>query len=99
MVGADSYRWIGPGSAVASGRDFGETVWVTWRENRDGAYHIYLRRSVDGGATWLPEQELTHTNTGDPKVRAGENGGGVACAARTGQDHGAAVDRWPCHLR
>lgn len=52
----------------------GEAVWVTWRDNRDGAYHIFLRRSVDGGATWLSEQELTHTNTGDPTICAGENG-------------------------
>ncbi len=52
----------------------GEAVWVTWRDNRDGAYHIYLRRSVDRGTTWLSEQELTHTNTGDPTICAGEDG-------------------------
>lgn len=52
----------------------GESVWVTWRDNRDGAYHVYLRRSTDGGATWSSEQEVTRTNTGDPTVCAGDNG-------------------------
>lgn len=52
----------------------GKSVWVTWRDNRDGPYHVYLRRSLDGGATWAPEQEVTRTNTGDPTVCAGDNG-------------------------
>jgi len=49
-------------------------VWVMWRDNRSGPYQVYLRRSVDGGVTWLEEQVMARPNTGDPTVCAGENG-------------------------
>lgn len=52
----------------------GESVWVTWRDNRAGPYQVYLRRSVDGGETWLDEQVMARPNTGDPTVCAGDNG-------------------------
>ena len=52
----------------------GDSVWVTWRDNRSGPYQVYLRRSVDGGVTWLEEQVMARPNTGDPTVCAGDNG-------------------------
>ena len=52
----------------------GNNVYVTWRDNRNGAYQVYLRRSTDGGKTWLTEQVVGAANTGDPTVCTGDNG-------------------------
>jgi hypothetical protein len=32
----------------------GEAVYVVWQDDRNGLADIYLNRSTDGGATWLP---------------------------------------------
>lgn len=53
----------------------GSKVWVTWRDNRRGGpYRVYLRRSNDGGKTWLAEQEITHEVSGDPSVCSAGDG-------------------------
>lgn len=40
----------------------GQNVWVTWQDERAGQVPhrpaIYLRQSVDGGASWQPEQRI-----------------------------------------
>ncbi|NOZ05028.1 MAG: exo-alpha-sialidase [Chloroflexi bacterium] len=33
-------------------------VFVSWRDNRDGAHNIYAARSEDGGAHWLSESRV-----------------------------------------
>ncbi len=33
---------------------FGESVYVTWSDSRNGDNDIYFNRSLDGGITWLP---------------------------------------------
>jgi len=37
----------------------GSKVYVVWEDNKPGYYEIYLRRSLDGGNSWLAEQRLT----------------------------------------
>lgn len=32
----------------------GNSVFVTWEDQRDGGRDVYFNRSADGGATWLP---------------------------------------------
>lgn len=52
----------------------GSSIYVTWRDNRDGPYRVYFRFSNDGGTTWQPEQVIGGDQTGDPTVCAGDNG-------------------------
>jgi hypothetical protein len=55
-VAATSYN---NSRAVAASHD---TVHVTWRDQRDGNYEIYYKRSVDCGLSWGEDVRLT-TNT------------------------------------
>lgn len=38
----------------------GDTVYVTWYDNRDGNLEIYCKRSTDGGLTWEADTRLTN---------------------------------------
>ncbi|MFH0847733.1 MAG: sialidase family protein [Chloroflexota bacterium] len=38
----------------------GDTLYVVWRDNRDGKYEIYYKRSTDGGQSWSTDRKLTH---------------------------------------
>lgn len=75
----------------------GANVYVTWRDNRGGGpYRVYLRRSTDGGTTWLPEQVLTLEAAGDPSVCSAGDGavwlayhGGGTITVRYSGDGGA----------
>ncbi len=49
-----SFSWV-PNVAVS-----GELVCVAWVDYRDANEEEYLRRSLDGGRSWLPAQRLTH---------------------------------------
>jgi hypothetical protein len=40
----------------------GNTVHVTWRDVRSGGWDVFAKRSLDGGATWLPTE--TRLNSG-----------------------------------
>lgn len=47
----------------------GEQVFVVWRDNRDGeAFTVWLRRSVDGGISWLDEQQIEPDISADPDI-------------------------------
>ena len=48
-------------SIAASGRN----VHVVWSDGRDGTIQVYAKRSADGGATWGPDERLTHA-AGNP---------------------------------
>ena len=41
----------------------GNNVFITWTSRRGGIEEVYLRRSVDNGINWDPEQKLTSSNT------------------------------------
>ena len=60
----------------------GDDVWVVWRDNRDGAFSVWMRRSTDGGETWKREQQLVDTVSGDPAVCATGDGVYVAYHGR-----------------
>jgi hypothetical protein len=49
-------------------------VVVAWRDNRSGQYSVWLRRSTDGGKTWLGEQHVVSSVSGDPAVCISSNG-------------------------
>jgi len=38
----------------------GNTIMVTWTDNRDGNYEIYFKKSEDGGSTWSTDTRLTN---------------------------------------
>jgi PKD repeat protein len=38
----------------------GETLHVVWRDNRDGNYEVYYKRSTDGGESWSSDVRLTN---------------------------------------
>ena len=38
----------------------GSVVHVVWRDNRDGNYEIYYKRSTDGGVSWEADTRLTN---------------------------------------
>ncbi len=38
----------------------GDTLHVVWRDNRDGKYEVYYKRSTDGGQSWSTDRKLTH---------------------------------------
>lgn len=44
----------------------GDDLYVTWRDNRNGGYNVWLRRYVNG--VWESEQNVTSTQSGDPDV-------------------------------
>lgn len=46
----------------------GDDVWVAWRDDRDGPYTVWLRRSTDRAGTWLAEQQVVAGVSGDPDV-------------------------------
>jgi len=50
----------------------GSVVNLVWRDNRDGNYEIYYKRSTDGGSTWGADTRLTNNafDSGDPSVSA-----------------------------
>src|SRR5206468_899139 len=57
--------WLKPAPLTKSGGAFRVSiaaslpyVHVVWSDFRSGHWAIYYRRSVDGGATWEPEQRL-----------------------------------------
>jgi len=37
----------------------GNTVWLVWNDNRDGAQEVFYQFSTDGGATWSQDLRLT----------------------------------------
>ena len=41
----------------------GNTVLVTWTDNRDGNYEIYFKKSSDGGNTWSTDTRLTNNSS------------------------------------
>lgn len=41
----------------------GNTVLVTWSDNRDGNYEIYYKRSDDGGNMWSADTRLTNNTS------------------------------------
>ncbi|QQR55359.1 exo-alpha-sialidase [Candidatus Peregrinibacteria bacterium] len=49
----------------------GSELYVTWRDNRNGYYSIWLRRSLDGGKTWEEEQNISKAISGDPDICLG----------------------------
>lgn len=49
-------------------------AYAVWRDDRDGFYSIWLRRSLDGGTTWLSEQHIVTSSSGDPDVCVSDNG-------------------------
>lgn len=40
----------------------GDSVYVTWRNDRDGPHDIYFNRSLNRGATWLPTDIRMNTS-------------------------------------
>jgi hypothetical protein len=38
----------------------GDTIYVTWYDNRDGNWEIYFKRSTDGGSIWGTDIRLTN---------------------------------------
>ncbi len=52
----------------------GNNALVTWRDNRDGNFTVWMRRSTDGGATWLSDQHIATKTSGDPVGCYGDNG-------------------------
>ena len=58
-------------SEAASVAAFGNNVYVAWEDNRAGNFDIFVKRSVDNGATWT--QKTLTSNTADqryPKIAA-----------------------------
>ncbi len=41
----------------------GNTILLTWTDNRDGNYEIYFKRSTDGGNTWSADTRLTNNSS------------------------------------
>ena len=39
----------------------GSHVYLAWNDNRSGIMQTWIRRSVDSGATWGPETQLTNS--------------------------------------
>ena len=58
----------------------GATLYVTWADARNGDEDVFLRRSVDGGATWSPPTRVNNNRQGDgtaqylPEVDVAPNG-------------------------
>jgi hypothetical protein len=59
-------------SLTPSVKSFGSSVHVVWRDNRDGNYEIYYKRSTDGGLSWGADTRLVNNifDSGDPSVSA-----------------------------
>ncbi len=54
---------------------FGDSVYVTWRDERNGSGGIFFNRSLDGGATWLTsdiriDSNPTTRGTESPQITA-----------------------------
>ncbi len=47
-------------SEWASISSFGSNVHIAWREDRDGNWEIYYKRSTDGGTSWGADTRLTN---------------------------------------
>lgn len=41
---------------------WGQFVWITWFDQRDGDWEIYFKRSADFGETWSDDERLTFAN-------------------------------------
>jgi hypothetical protein len=54
---AGSYTFESNARCVASS---GSVVHVVWRDERDGNYEIYYKRSTDGGVSWGADTRLTN---------------------------------------
>ena len=37
----------------------GNNLHLVWRENRDGSYEVYYKRSIDGGRSWSSDRRMT----------------------------------------
>ena len=37
----------------------GDNLYLVWRDNRDGSYEIYFKKSTDGGRNWSADTKLT----------------------------------------
>ena len=50
----------------------GDTVYITWSDNRTGDYQIYFKKSANGGQTWQTDHKLTSTagNKNYPSIAA-----------------------------
>jgi hypothetical protein len=71
------------GAALWAGVEIAsDDVWVVWRDNREGLFSVWMRRSTDGGETWKREQQLVDAVSGDPAVCATEDGVYVAYHGR-----------------
>ncbi len=46
----------------------GDDVMVVWRDNREGDYTVWLRRSDDAGTSWRDEQQIVSAKSGDPDI-------------------------------
>lgn len=59
-------------SLTPSVKTIGSAVHVVWRDNRDGNYEIYYKRSTDGGLTWGADTRLVNNifDSGDPSISA-----------------------------
>lgn len=55
----------------------GQTIYVVWRDARDGAGDIRFNRSVDGGTTWLAQDRRVDT---DPAGQADSREPSIACS-------------------
>lgn len=49
----------------------GDHVWVTWRDNRDGPYTIWLRHSATRATSWSAEKGVVTAASGDPDICIG----------------------------
>lgn len=59
-------------SLTPSVNTIGSAVHVVWRDNRDGNYEIYYKRSTDGGLSWGTDTRLVNNifDSGDPSISA-----------------------------
>jgi hypothetical protein len=54
---------------------WGSNVHVVWRDNRDGHYEVYYKRSIDNGLNWSNDTRLTFTSydNHDPHIAVYQN--------------------------
>ncbi|MGI0149564.1 MAG: exo-alpha-sialidase, partial [Thermoplasmata archaeon] len=69
---------ITPSIAATMGR-----LYAAWADNRDpSVYHVYFRASVDGGATWRPEVQLSTSAVSNLQPRIDAKGDTIVVAWR-----------------
>ena len=65
-------RFVGSNISIAVDPNNSATVYIAWADQEGGQYTLHVRRSVDRGATWTPNDLRTIANATNPALAVNE---------------------------